>query len=175
MKKKYWGILILLIAGFAYAQTEDNETGFEFPAGWVITAATATNLDASGQNPTVTINGTRVVYTDPDDDCAYGYHWSANRQFQYDVTVTPVGGINGAVIAWKLEGDVYGAEPHLMQSASYAGGTACGDVTGVVAADDLVLGGGPAASEVPTLGTYSFIAFIAIFAFLGVMFIRKRN
>jgi hypothetical protein len=222
MKNKYWGILILLIAGFAYAQTEDDakiaentgnrsiagstctvtatvdnggnsytitfvtmnastdaewiyETGFEFPAGWTITAATATNLDASGQDPAVTINGTRVLYTDPDDDCAYGYHWSSNRQFQYDVTVTPVGGIDGAVVAWKLEGDAWGAEPHLVQSASYTGGVACPDATGLAAADDLVLGGGPAASEVPTLGTYSFVAFIAIFAFLGVMFIRKRH
>ena len=90
------------------------------------------------------------------------------------MTVTPSGPVNGAVVAWQLEGDNWGEGPHIVRSTTYPDVTLC-DISGIEPAADLILDAGGQGEEVPTLSQYALIGFIAIFAIAGVLFIRRKN
>ncbi len=91
---------------------------------------------------------------------------------QYDVTVTAIGSPYGAPVAFQLEGDAWGAEPHVVRSASHPATVACVDATGIVAVPDAIIeaaGGG-----VPTMSQWGLLAFISLLMGAGIFMIRKR-
>jgi len=148
------------------------ETSIIFPVGWVVTDVAEIDLGGSWDTTVIAYAGNAVTITDDDVDCAYGYWDSGSLQMQYDVTVTPVGSPYGAAVAWQLEGDAYGLEPHVVRSASHPATVACVDATGIAAAPDVLIEA--AGGAVPTMSQWGLLAFITLLMGAGVFMIRKR-
>ncbi|PIE02594.1 MAG: hypothetical protein CSA81_06310 [Acidobacteria bacterium] len=149
------------------------QQAFVFPAGWVVTAGQAVNQGSSGSDPVVAMTANKVTFT-RDNNCGFGFQYGNGAQFLFEVTVTASGPVGGAIVAWQMEGDAWGSEPHVLSSTSYPDPVVCDDATGVVETDDIVLDAGGPAGNVPTMSEWGMIAFVALFAIAGLVYLRRK-
>lgn len=140
-----------------------------FPATWTVTAASYDDFGLSGGALT-DYAANVATFTDNEDDCGYGF-WYDGDPCAFEVTVNAPGAINGETIAYQLEGDEWGAEPHVLRSNSHPATTECGVQVGIVAVNDITI---VMDSAVPTLSQWGMLAFVMLLAAAGVFFIRKR-